>query len=439
MRQVEQRLKVARLYWRAGFGPTPADLKRLSTAGLGVAVQEMLAPPRGPELGPGKPPTVEGKPLDPENEYGHDVLWWLDRAVRARHQLVERMTLNMHDHFATSNDQVGNTALMLAQYKTLRRHSTGRFRDLAQAMMRDGAMQLFLDLANSNKDSPNENFAREFFELFTLGVNNGYTERDIREAARALTGFTYDYDKKAFAFDPEAHDPGKKRVLGRTGAFKPDDIVNIAIDHPNHAPYLCNKLWGYFSPEPCPKDALKRMVSAYRGSGTQLRPVLQVILTHPALYSSLDRPNQVKPPLVLVAGLLRQTGRPVEGTGWLDVLNRMGQQPFYPPNVSGWEQDEAWISTSTIQARFDAGSMLVDKTVREGGVPSSQTPAQAIAAARAWAGEPWTSARTKAAMHRYAKAVVKGRTEKDQAEHYFAERQRVLRHMLISGPDAQVS
>lgn len=432
------RLKVDRLHWRAGFGARPQDLRRLGGAGLAVAIEELLAPPSGPEL-EGKPATVEGKPLDPENTYGHDVLWWLDRAVRARHQLVERMTLNLHDHFATSNEKVGSAKLMMAQYGTIRRNALGRFRDLAQAMLRDGAMQLFLDVAGSEKGSPNENFAREWFELFSLGVNNGYTERDIREAARAFTGFTYDYDAKKFGWDPGRHDAGVKRVLGKSGAFGPSDIINLAIDHPNHAPYLCRKLWGYFSPQPCPPDALKRMVTTYRASRTELRPVVRIILTHPALYANLSGPDQVKPPLVYAAGMLRRTGRFVDRDSWTWRLDQMGQRPFYPPNVSGWEQDDAWLSTATIKARFDAASTLLENVLKDGAVPKTQTPAQAVAAALRATGLPFTSARTKRALLDYATKSVAGRNEDWEVRHYFTERQRVLRHILLAGPDAQVS
>ena len=137
---------------------------------------------------------------------------------------------------------------MLAQYWTLRRGALGKFRNLARAILKDRAMQLFLSLANSEKGSPNENFARELFELFTLGVNNGYTEKDVREAARALTGFTFDYETERFGYDPDSHDGGVKRILGRVGRFTPLDVVDIAVAHRAHAPFLCEKLWGYFSP-----------------------------------------------------------------------------------------------------------------------------------------------------------------------------------------------
>ena len=144
---------------------------------------------------------------------------------------------------------------MMRQQRTLRRYALGNFRTLARAMVRDGAMQIWLDLAGSSDEAPNENFAREFFELFTLGANNGYTEKDIREAARALTGFTFDYDTKRFGFDPKQHDGGTKHILGRRGRFGPLDVVDLALENRHHAPYLCAQLWGYFSPRTPPAAA----------------------------------------------------------------------------------------------------------------------------------------------------------------------------------------
>lgn len=429
---------IERLSWRAGFGPRRGAP---IPAGPSVAatVDALLAPPRGGALEKGPLPTVDGKPLDPENTWGHDVLWWLDRAVRARHPLVERMTLNMHDHFAVSNAKVGDVGLMMANYRTLRRHSLGRFRDLAHAMVQDHAMQHWLDLLGSAKGEPNENFARELLELFTLGVNNGYTEADVREAARAFTGFKFDWDTKQYGFDSSRHDAGVKRVLGHKGRFGARDVVNLAIDHPRHAPYLCTKLWGYFSPEPCPKDALTRMVAAYRGSGTAIRPVLRIILTHPAIYAGLDEPGQVKPPFVYLAGMLRATGRGVDTDDWSWMLDEMGQRPFYPPNVSGWEQNEAWLSTSTIRARFQAAANVIGKVVDDGDVPKTQTPAQALADALVATGNPWISPRTKGQLATFAARSVAGRDEEWEWKHYYAERQRILRHALLAGPDAQVA
>jgi uncharacterized protein (DUF1800 family) len=327
---------------------------------------------------------------------------------------------------------------MLKQYDTLRRLSLGRFRDLARAITRDRAMQLWLSLANSEKGSPNENYARELLELFTLGVNNGYTERDVREAARALTGFTFDYDSKRFGFDPDRHDGGTKRILGRTGRFQPLDVVDLAIAHRAHAPYLCNKLWGYFSPHACPPKLVARLARIYRNADTDVRPVLRAILTSKLLYTQLDAPDMVKPPFVYAAGLLRLTGRRVDDESWVYRLDQMGQVPFHPPNVSGWASGTAWLSTSSIRARFDATTFVLRETIEDGSISAAQTPAKAIASAVAATGRPQVGVRTRKALQRYAVKSVAGRTEKWEIKHFYPERQRVLRHLLLAGPDAQV-
>ena len=434
--RTRERARIERLLWRAGFGGRPREVDRTARLGLERAVDGLLRP-RGPALR-GRPPRVDGAPLDPLNAYGHDVLWWLDRAVRGEHQLVERMTLNWHDHFATSNSEVGDTRLMLAQYWTLRRGALGRFRDLARAITRDRAMQLFLDIANSDKDAPNENYARELFELFTLGVNNGYTERDVREAARALTGYTFDWDTRRFGYDPEKHDAGVKRILGRVGRFTPLDVVDIAVEHRAHAPYICEKLWGYFTPRTCPPGRLRRLTRAYRRADTDVRPVLREILTSKALYAALDEPDLVKPPFVYLAGMLRMTGRRIEDEQWVWRLDQMGQVPFHPPNMSGWEGGTAWLSTSSIRARFGAASAVLRETIEDGSIGAGETPARAISRAIAATGRPRVGPRTARAMRRYAVRSVAGRTDKWEVEHYYPERQRVLRHLLLAGPDAQV-
>ncbi len=431
-------LRIERLYWRAGFGAMPAELTYLTRLGLPNVIKGLLAP-KGAQLRNAPGPTVDGVPIDPKNEYGHDVLWWLDRAVRGRHPLVERMTLNWHDHFATSNQKVGDSQLMINQYFLIRKRALGSFRGLAQAILKDRAMQQFLDLSNSDKDDPNENFARELFELFTLGVNNGYTEQDIREAARALTGFTFDYDTKVFSYDPEHHDDGVKRIFGKTGRFTPADVVNLAVSHPKHPGYICKKIWGYFTEQPCPKSTLRRMMLAYNRSKTQIKPVLQIILTSPQLYANLGEPDQVKPPLVYVAGMLRKTGMPVNRMDWRWLLDDMGQVPFNPPNVNGWEQNEAWMSTASIRARYSAASTVIDMMkIEDGSIDKKQTPGEAIAMALKATGRPWYSTQTKGAMQYFARTSVEGKTDDWEVEHFWPERQRVLRHLLLAGPDAQV-
>ncbi|HRC08559.1 MAG TPA: DUF1800 domain-containing protein [Miltoncostaeales bacterium] len=432
------RPRIERLYWRAGFGALPAELNTYSRLGVSAAVQNMLRP-SGAQLRPTRAATVGGRPIDPFNEWGHDVLWWLDRAVRGRHQLVERMTLNWHDHFAVSNDKVGNNRWMVGHYWALRRYALGSFRALMHTMLRDRAMQMFLDLANSNKADPNENFARELLELYTLGVNNGYTERDIREAARALTGFTFDWGTKRFGWDPAAHDTGVKRIFGRRGNFGPADVVNLAIAHPRHARYLCLKLWGYFTPLPCPAATLKRMIATYRISKTRVGPVIQIILGSPEIYANLGEPDMVKPPFVYTAGMLRKTNQGVHVLAWRWLLDGMGQVPFYPPNVSGWDQNEAWMTTGAIQARFDGAGQVIDgMRIKDGSIAKTQTPAMAYRSAVAATGRPWMSPISQAAAARYAKSVPARHPNPWEVSHYWPERQRVLRHVMLAGPDAQV-
>jgi uncharacterized protein (DUF1800 family) len=425
---------IERLWWRAWFGPRPRDLRGSRThADL---VDEFLHPKGAALEGPDA--RVNGRRLDPLNQYGHDVLWWLDRMVRGRHPLVERMTFNWHDHWATSNTKVNDVRLMMRQQRTLRRYSLGNFRTMARAMVRDGAMQIWLDLAGSSDDAPNENFAREFFEIFTLGANNGYTEKDIRESARALTGFTFDYNSKRFGFDPKLHDGGTKHILGKHGRFGPLDVVDIALENPHHAPYLMEQLWGYFSPRQVPPRLLRKLVSTYTASGFEIRPVVSLILNDAALYADLEEPDMIKPPVVYTAGMLRQTGTYIKTDDWVWMLDQMGQKPFYPPNVAGWNQNEAWLSTGTLRMRFQAAAALLNDAIKDGSVPAQRTPEQALARSRTYAGQPWTSRATTSALASYSRRSVAGKDQKWEIKHYWPERERVLRQILLAGPDAQV-
>jgi hypothetical protein len=228
------------VFWRAGFGATPREARHWARRGKGATIHWLLngGPSPAPRI---KGARIDGHHLDPENEWGHDVLWWLDRMIRSRHPLEEKLTLFWHDHFATTEQ---DTPLMLAQNKTLRRHALGRFPDLLEAVTRDPAMLLFLSLANSDKEAPNENYARELMELFTLG--HGYSERDIRQAARALTGFKaewHDNGNVKISYDREWHDAGAKRVLGKVGRFDWKDVLDLCVRHPAHAPACASGRW----------------------------------------------------------------------------------------------------------------------------------------------------------------------------------------------------
>jgi uncharacterized protein (DUF1800 family) len=336
------------------------------------------------------------------------------------------MTLNWHDHFATSNLKVGSVSLMLAQNAQLRRNALGNFRTLCRAMLHDHAMQWWLDLIGSDAGAPNENFARELMELFTLG--SGYTETDIREAARALTGFAFHYDTFAYWFNEGAHDSGGKTIFGQTGSWRPEDVIDLCLHHPRHADFLCRKLWSWFSPAEPPARTLRDMRDAYIGSRFAIVPPVRVALRSKAFYASLDEPDLVKPPLVFLAGAMRATGTYVTSDAWVWSMQAMGQVPFQPPNVSGWEQGTRWLSTATTRARLEAmGTLLAEHRILDGSVPADEPAAVSLADARHFAGSPWLAGASRRSLLRYA------RSERDPAE-----RRRVLRHLVLAGPDAQV-
>ena len=434
---------VRRLFWRAGFGATPAEARHWSRRGKARTIRWLLNGGRGPRVRLPEP-SVDGRPLDPENEWGHDALWWLDRMVRSDRPLVEKMTLFWHDHFAT-RDQ--DTPLMLRQNWLLRRHALGSFHTLVREVTRDTAMLLFLSLAGSDKEKPNENYARELMELFCLG--SGYSEDDIREAARALTGFVADYPESGLPttyYDTEAHDGGVKRIYGRRGRFEWEDVIELTIAHPRHAPFLVEKLWDWFTGIPIDRATRARLVRMYKGSNHRVKPVVGAILAHPALYRRLDGPDLIKPPVVLVAGALRSLGQGVTRDEWTWVLSSMGQQLFFPLSVAGWESGPSWLSSNSMHVRFDVGNHLLDRgpgSVPDGSAPVQLTPKQAVALARQAVGGPWTSANTDRLLASTAHSLLsdpelreEGREKQRQDRADMT--QRVLRHLLLAGPDAQV-
>ncbi|HEU0023418.1 MAG TPA: DUF1800 domain-containing protein [Thermoleophilaceae bacterium] len=432
-----------RLFWRAGFGATPREARYWARKGKARTIRWLLngGPSPAPRM---KPPRVDGHRLDPENEWGHNVLWWLDRMVRSRRPLEEKLTLFWHDHFATGDQ---DTPLMLAQNRTLRRHALGRFPNLLRAVTSDPAMLLFLSLADSDKEAPNENYARELMELFTLG--RGYTERDIRQASRALTGFRVDWRENGpprCYYEREAHDAGVKRILGHKGHFDWQDVLRLCLNHPAHAPFLVEKLWDYFVGTPISGATRRRLAQTYLRSGHRIKPVVAAILAHPALYRKLDAPGMVKSPVVYLAGALRSTGQGIDRDSWGWLLESMGQYPFHPPSVAGWDWGTAWLSSNAMRVRFDVANYLLDTPrlrVKDGSTPARLSPRAAVGRASRALGNPWTSSRTDAELLRVARRLLTERKLKNgewrQDKQERADMcQRVLRQLLLSGPDAHV-
>ena len=269
------REQAERLLWRAGFGPRKGEAAALAKLGVDGAVRSLTHPNGEKWVGPA-PHDDKGRALAPADAWGHDHLWWLDRMVRTSRPLVERMTLVWHDWFATSLAGVGSQKLMLDQNRLLRRLSLGSFEKLLHEITRDPAMLLWLSGTQNTKWSPNENYGRELMELFTLGAGRGYTERDVREQARALTGFENDWKRGVgvynFRFEKDRHDAGAKRIFGKTGAFDWQDSVRLCLHHKQHPSFFVDKLWRYFIPTK-PDAGTRRSLEGLYRKDFQILPV----------------------------------------------------------------------------------------------------------------------------------------------------------------------
>jgi hypothetical protein len=355
------RVQAKRLLDRAGFGPKPGQAADLAGKGLQAAVYSLTRPSGTANLVGPAPVDGDGLPIAPTDAWGHDHLWWLDRMIRSDQQLVERMALVFHDWFATSNDKVSKAQLMIDQSNLFRAGWLGSFRTLLENVTQNPAMLLWLDGVENRKQSPNENYAREVQELFTLGADRGaYTEDDVRELARCFTGFRYDWDETLgpinFRYDAIRHDNTNKTVYGHTGNWTWQDGCRLCVENPLHASFFVKKLWSYFIPQAPSSDTVQALASLYTSNGYAIRPVLEAILMHPDFY---EGPAMVKPPVVFLASLMRATQTFIHDEQWIWMCQAAGQQLFYPPNVSGWD-DNRWLDTNTMRGRWLCSFALLD-------------------------------------------------------------------------------
>ena len=439
------RADAARLLWRAGFGPRPGEASALAGRDAREVVASLTRVSGSATFKGNAPRDENGNGIDPNNAWGHDHVWWLDRMVRSSQPLVERMTLVWHDWFATTNGDVGNQRLMMGQNATLRAHALGSFQDLTLAVTRDPAMLTFLNGIDNHKWRPNENYARELMELFTLGADRGaYTEADVRELARALTGWRADWSDDLglhnFRFESARYDTGTKTLWAgkphqRSGTYGWPDAVKLCLEHPLHRSFFVRKLWGSFIPTPPDAETQAALEGLYWNSGFQIRPVVEAILLHPDLY---DGPPLVKPPAVYQAGLLRARGRTITTSARAWLGNHAGQQLFYPPNVSGWN-DQAWLDTATLRGRWNVAYELLRGEYIDpwkANYPATETPEEAVDAALAFWDRPALTDETKQELLRYA-AALPGPLQSWEQGPLRAERQNALRHLIAISPDFQ--
>lgn len=287
--------------------------------------------------------------------------WWIDRMVRSPHPLQEKMTLFWHGHFATSDEKVRDCRKIRQQIDTIRAGALGSFGDLLTAVSKDPAMLIFLDASQNVKGAPNENFGREVMELFTLGVGN-YSEDDIREAARAFTG--WGNDDLRFAFDADKHDGGEKHFLGRTGLFDGDDILQIILEQEQTAIYIASKIYRFFVRTEIEPDLATRLGALLAEHDYQIAPFLRVLFLSEDFYSAPSVATHIKSPTELIVSTYRKLEVPaLPGIPDPNAVGKtLGQVLLYPPTVAGWGEGRAWITPGLLFERgnFAQSVMFAD-------------------------------------------------------------------------------
>ena len=354
---------------RTGFGPTDAEVRAYAPLTRSEAVAKLLSATRTTAVTPPPASALDSTPLrvprgsavsDAERKAFRDQQireglelrgWWTQEMLATPSPLTERMTLFWHNHFVSAQPKVRIARLMYRQNVTLRAYALGNFGAFLHAIARDPAMVLYLDSVQNRKGAPNENFAREVMELFTLGEGH-YGEQDVKEAARAFTGYSLDRDTGAFVFRRGIHDDGVKTVLGQSGPFDGDAVLDVLLKQPAAADFITAKLWREFvSPDPDPAE-IARIGKRFRESNYEIKVALGGILTSDAFYAPRNRGVLVKSPVELVVGTLRQLGiEPAETLPFAIAAAGMGQNLLAPPNVKGWPGGDVWINTTTLLAR----------------------------------------------------------------------------------------
>jgi uncharacterized protein (DUF1800 family) len=344
--------KVAHLHRRAGFGASWAELHRDLKDGPKAAVDRIL---KLREVTAEEKQVLDSLRQGVLDSADADRLkaWWLYRVLYDLDTLREKMTLFWHSHFATSNRKVNSIPQMLGQNELLRKHALGPFGELLSAVVGDPAMLVWLDGADSKKEKPNENFAREYLELFSLGVGR-YTEMDIREAARAFTGWAVEDGKGRFS--DANHDGGAKTFLKQTGPWKAADIVRITLEQPSCAEFLSRKLYRYFvneSSEP-KSELLAPLAAEMRRVNYDVAHVVGVILRSQYFYDTANYRQRVKSPVEFSAGIVHLLEVPRADVRLLALAlacERQGQDLFHPPNVKGWDGGKTWLTSTTMLER----------------------------------------------------------------------------------------
>ena len=403
------RTTAAHLLNRAGFGGTPLEIDALLSLGLKKAVESLTNPDEDNDLFP-FPKLVEPaarmefkrRMKEAPDEFARrevqrelqqadnrsmaDLrIWWLNRLRYTRAPLREKMTLFWHGHFATSNQKVNFPWLMMSQNALLRRNALEDFPTLLKEISRDPAMIRWLDLEQSRREHPNENFAREVMELFSLGEGH-YTEQDIQEASRAFTGYRVQPETGTFRFVQKEYDPSGKTFFSKSGPFNGDQIIDMICERPECARFLAKKIWTFFVTSDPTRENISDLAVLLQSNRYRIAPTLSTLFQSAAFYSPRVIGHQIKSPVQWMIQTTRMLEIPLPDARVLESsLGALGQVLFQPPNVKGWDGGRAWISASSLLYRYNLASYLLSGKARilGGGKASvANLPMERIAPAR---------------------------------------------------------
>jgi uncharacterized protein (DUF1800 family) len=372
----EQRLETSRLLQRFGFGPRPGEYAQAIKDGVAATRAKVLTVPANdagaarvvePEITDlGKRPAANSKEIVPFSialryQSQQLTLWWLDRMALSDHGLTERMTWFWHGHWATSIQKLNYAMPLYIQNKTLRAQCLGNFKTMSRAMINDAALQFWLDGQESTAKSPNENLGRELMELFVLGVDR-YTEDDVKAAARALTGYQVEKSSGVVTFNAKRHDATPITILGTTQPFTGESLSDFLVARQDNATFIAERLWYRFisSTETMPSTFAAKNAFAAR----DISAAVTAMANDPAMRDPKN--DLVKAPVewfIAACRALELTPSNLKTPGQLfNYLDKLGQVPFTPPNVSGWPAAEAWLSSATAQYRIAFAAWLIKQS-----------------------------------------------------------------------------
>jgi uncharacterized protein (DUF1800 family) len=440
--------KVGHLYRRAAFGANRTEIEAALKAGPQRAIDSLLeGQPGEHDFDRLTAPVADS--IASANNGNQAGAWWLYRMLYTPHPLREKLTLFWHNHFATSNAKVQNAKFMIGQYRLLQRHALGNFGALLRDISTDAAMLVWLDAKDSKKGMPNENYARELMELFSLGIGH-YSEKDVRQAARAFTGWEIQSEKAVY--NAAQHDEGEKTVLGQRGRWQGSDIVRICLEQPSAPSFIVGKLYSFLVSESVPPNAelLQPLAQQFRDSNYDVERLVSTILRSNLFFSPLVYRTRIKSPVDFVLGIVRALEGRIGTSALAAALEELGQKLFYPPSVKGWDGGTAWLNGHTLLFRQNLALALTSTEdlrfgrrtdpaalVRKLGLQSDSEIAGFFSQLFLQGDLP---PQAQARLLRYAESAHREKvpvywTEEDAADH----RARAMCHLVLTLPEFQLS